>query len=350
MKKWFIRAELLIIIFGIPMFIAVSVMSITSIKQQEGNARVVNYAGIVRGSTQRLVKEELYNNPDDKRLQELDGIVNELISGEGPNDLIVLPYPDFQATMVQVKEKWELLKKEIMLVRAGGDTRELYNQSQLYFDLTHKAVFQAESYSEAQIARSLTILIGCNVFSALILAGIFFYNISLRRVRRKAEMLSHIAYEDSLTGLPTRARCDQVCEDLERTKPAENIAIFMFDMNNLKAINNKLGRQAGDQIIKAFAEALKKWASGNFVGRYGRDEFLAIFSGIDHGQADELLSRLDKLVENYNGEQQSDLERISFASGYHIDNLNITSINRMIYTADRKMYEWKQQMKRGQFD
>lgn len=59
--------------------------SLSSIYQIRGNARVVNYTGIVRGATQRLVKMELHCQPDDALLLRLDSIINDLIKGGGQN-------------------------------------------------------------------------------------------------------------------------------------------------------------------------------------------------------------------------------------------------------------------------
>lgn len=69
------------------LFAWVSWLSVSSIKQLQGNARVINYIGIVRGATQRLIKQELRGNANDALVARLDSIVDELISGKGPNHL-----------------------------------------------------------------------------------------------------------------------------------------------------------------------------------------------------------------------------------------------------------------------
>ena len=43
-----------------------SIISIYAIHNLQGNARVINYTGVVRGATQRLIKQELSNKPNDK--------------------------------------------------------------------------------------------------------------------------------------------------------------------------------------------------------------------------------------------------------------------------------------------
>mgnify|MGYP000744985677 CR=1 FL=1 len=48
-------------------------LSLVSIHNLQGNARVINYTGVVRGATQRLVKEELKGRADDALIARLDG-------------------------------------------------------------------------------------------------------------------------------------------------------------------------------------------------------------------------------------------------------------------------------------
>ena len=62
------------VILAAALFIT-GLLSILSIHGLQGNARVINYAGVVRGGTQRLVKQELDGQPNDDLLLQLDGDV-----------------------------------------------------------------------------------------------------------------------------------------------------------------------------------------------------------------------------------------------------------------------------------
>ncbi len=64
-------------------FICSGILAITSIYRLQGNARVINYAGVVRGATQRLIKQELLHKPNDELIRQLDSIITELLTGEG---------------------------------------------------------------------------------------------------------------------------------------------------------------------------------------------------------------------------------------------------------------------------
>lgn len=66
------------------------------IKKLHGTARVINYAGLVRGATQREVKLEITGNSDDDLITYLDDILSGLRYEDGNYDLILLDDKDYQ--------------------------------------------------------------------------------------------------------------------------------------------------------------------------------------------------------------------------------------------------------------
>jgi diguanylate cyclase (GGDEF)-like protein len=127
-----------------------------------------------------------------------------------------------------------------------------------------------------------------------------------------------------------------------------NIAVLMFDMNNLKMANDFLGHQGGDKIIMQFAKILADEAKEyGFVGRYGGDEFLGIFEKADQARAEEYLARVKNQIAAYNSLQVNDIEKISFAAGISEGLLEVMGIDDMIYEADRNMYSNKREMKKA---
>ena len=96
------------------------VLSIDFIKSLQGDARVINYTGIVRGATQRLVKKELNHLSDDTLIARLDGILSGLSEGSDELDLIRLPSAEFQELLAKMKFEWAEIKAEIVRYRNGG--------------------------------------------------------------------------------------------------------------------------------------------------------------------------------------------------------------------------------------
>lgn len=161
----------------------IGVLSIGSIRSLEGSARVINYTGVVRGATQRLVKKELNKEPDNALITKLDEILNELATGEGTNGLERLDDNDFQVLIAQMQEQWNGLTKEIHNVRAGKNEKKLYHKSEEYFDLADRAVGAAEEYSKRQVRIAEQGLIIISI--AFLLLSIFLAWYAAKQSRRQ---------------------------------------------------------------------------------------------------------------------------------------------------------------------
>ncbi len=163
-----------------------SLFSYFSVGKQNGTARVVNYAGIVRGATQRLVKQELNGHPNDPLIDQLDAIIENLQSGQGPYDLIQLQDQSFQQQLKQMKEQWQDLKTEIQKVRQGSGEERLYELSENYFVLADQTVSTAEIYAEDSLQTSRTWFLILN-FTMLVLI-ILFWSLNARQKKMSREL------------------------------------------------------------------------------------------------------------------------------------------------------------------
>jgi diguanylate cyclase (GGDEF)-like protein len=108
--------------------------------------------------------------------------------------------------------------------------------------------------------------------------------VELRASRAQAQ---HLAFHDVLTGLPNRAYFDdRLDQALARIGRRETIAVLMIDLDRFKHVNDNLGHQAGDSLIREFANRLSGLLrQGDTVARLGGDEFAVVQAGIS-GQDD----------------------------------------------------------------
>jgi len=93
------------------------------------------------------------------------------------------------------------------------------------------------------------------------------------------ERLLHEARHDGLTGLPNRAvaedRLEQALARAERRK--KSFAVFCIDLDGFKAVNDELGHDAGDELLRSVALAMRgRIRHSDTLARMGGDEFLAI--------------------------------------------------------------------------
>jgi diguanylate cyclase (GGDEF)-like protein len=128
---------------------------------------------------------------------------------------------------------------------------------------------------------------------ALMQDGARLAGIAIER-RQTMERLIHDARCDGLTGLPNRRAIFERLElALGRATGASKVATLFVDLDELKALNDTLGHDRADDMIREVGQRLRPaLRADDFVGRFGGDEFVAIAEGIDAEQAAALAARL----------------------------------------------------------
>lgn len=117
-------------------------------------------------------------------------------------------------------------------------------------------------------------------------------------IREAQDKLSHIAYFDSLTDLPNRAllmdRLDHTLAKAHREH--DRLALLFIDLDHFKRVNDTLGHQLGDQMIRTVAQRLKTaLRATDTLGRLGGDEFIVIIDDID--SADDAIIPANKIAD-----------------------------------------------------
>ena len=116
---------------------------------------------------------------------------------------------------------------------------------------------------------------------------------------RALERLIHDARHDGLTGLPNRtAIFEQLDEAIVRVEPGSALAVLFVDLDGLKSLNDTLGHDRADEMIREVGQRLSGVVRGSdFVGRFGGDEFVVVAEGVaDEDQAARLGYRLLEAV------------------------------------------------------
>jgi diguanylate cyclase (GGDEF)-like protein len=157
--------------------------------------------------------------------------------------------------------------------------------------------------------------------------------------RKKAEdYLRYLGTHDVMTGLYNRAYFEETLLKLEKQR-TEPLSILIADVDGLKTVNDSLGHQAGDSLIRRAAEVLKAALDENLVAaRIGGDEFAAFLPGYDEARAQDIVKQIDALVELNNKYYREPLLSISTGTATSQPGLTIQEVIRM---ADDAMYDRK---------
>jgi two-component system CheB/CheR fusion protein len=123
---------------------------------------------------------------------------------------------------------------------------------------------------------------------------------SIKNAQRKAEYLST---HDTLTGMPNRSlfqdRLRQALAQARRTK--KRVALLFIDLDNFKTINDTLGHDVGDELLKQASTRLREAVRDvDTAARLGGDEFTAILTDCNGESASQVASRIvDELAASY---------------------------------------------------
>jgi len=157
--------------------------------------------------------------------------------------------------------------------------------------------------------------------------------------KRKEENLISTANQDELTGLYNRHAYETDLRELKKSVADENFVYISFDVNGLKTVNDTLGHEAGDELIRGAAECLTK-AFGKYgkVYRSGGDEFQAIISADEQTLA-KIKESFEVITEQWTGKLVAEL-RISAGYVTRAEDPQL-KINDIVKLADQRMYKNK---------
>ena len=164
------------------------------------------------------------------------------------------------------------------------------------------------------------------------------YDISKRKIME--EKLQHIAYHDKLTGLANRTMLIQSLQEalVRCNRKKQELAIMFIDLDRFKFINDTLGHDTGDELLRQVSHRLNASVrKGDIVARQGGDEFIIVIEDTDQIEVKEIAERiLNKFTTPFilKGEELFTSPSIGI-SFYPIDGQDT---NALIKNADTAMY------------
>ncbi|MDR7113768.1 diguanylate cyclase (GGDEF)-like protein [Microbacterium trichothecenolyticum] len=164
------------------------------------------------------------------------------------------------------------------------------------------------------------------------LAGQATQKLAAVRLQRRLE---HAATHDETTDLPNR----RSLEDLADLTDLSHATVIFIDLDGFKAVNDQLGHEFGDEVLREVARRLQaNLREGDVVARYGGDEFVVIITADAHA-AVEVAERLRAAVEqDYTFLTESLPIRASIGIAHARGSADAGSVDQLIRLADQAMY------------
>ena len=156
-------------------------------------------------------------------------------------------------------------------------------------------------------------------------------------------MINHLAFHDGLTGLANRTLIrDRLQHAIARARRAGGyVAVIYLDLDDFKAVNDRLGHAAGDQLLQAVAARLQPLLRpGDTFGRLGGDEFVVVSDRVPNDRA--AVSIAERLEAALREPFEFDAARIDVTAsiGVALGDAD-TDADRLLANADRAMYAVK---------
>lgn len=113
--------------------------------------------------------------------------------------------------------------------------------------------------------------------------------------KRAEEKIRHMAYHDALTGLPNRYQLNEyIHKAIARARrKSQSIAVIFIDLDRFKVINDTMGHEFGDRVLKNVSKRLLRCVrEEDVVSRHGGDEFIILMEDITKQQIEKVSQRI----------------------------------------------------------
>ena len=189
-----------------------------------------------------------------------------------------------------------------------------------------------------------------HVFIYVIFVMSWTFGLSIACSFRVQHIMSSMAREDVLTGLPNRRYIDEMIDAAinQSLRASIGFGIVLMDLNGFKKINDEYGHSVGDDVLIEVATRLRQFRRDtDFIGRLGGDEFIAITRNVE--KADAMFHIVQRLRHALDGvamiQGQSRMISASMGAAFWPDDGEL--MQNLLRAADQRMYEDKARQKQN---
>lgn len=183
------------------------------------------------------------------------------------------------------------------------------------------------------------------------------FTLMAKSLKIQFDYINSLVYYDSMTGaknkrafIDVKSEIDKKIADSREKNQQYEFGIVVFDVNDLKYMNDNFGHEAGDKLIKSACNLIRNNFTNSQIFRIGGDEFVVILENKDYENRTELLTKLrtDMDLPLPVTERNEAFDKISMAAGLAVyDSQSDKNFQSVFEKADTEMYNVKVAMKGG---
>lgn len=275
---------------------------------------------------------------------------------EGAREAVVIT--DIHGTIVRVNKAFshitgysesEAVGQNPRILQSGKHTPDFYQN--LWKSLIEKGIWsgefgnktkQGKEYYQRGTIRTLTDLQGNTLFYVAVMEDVTL-------LREQEASLNRLSLFDSMTGLPNRQKLQNDFDSFRYRKDgtSSEIAAIIVDLDDFKHINDAMGHNFGDEVLKSVAERLLKTVDHDgLIYRFGGDEFVVV----TEYKTENTLSLVERVIREISGQFYIQFKAINLSCtvGIAISGRDGHSLEQLLSRADMAMY-WAKEHNRSSF-
>ena len=175
-------------------------------------------------------------------------------------------------------------------------------------------------------------------------------NTTISALNERDEALRHMANHDSLTGLANRKFfVEHLKKEIDRIATnGGSSALFFFDLDRFKYINDTYGHSAGDRLLIQISKLLmQRMRENDLVARFGGDEFTLLAYKVNYAAAQGIAETFIQLMRDFTFYEAGDMLKIHFSIGITIIDDGTYTSHEYLKEADTAVHEAKARGRNG---
>jgi len=166
-----------------------------------------------------------------------------------------------------------------------------------------------------------------------------------RELAAKTQKMEEAARTDPLTGLPNRRAIEEWAARQMRGSSRHGFPLWLIlgDIDNFKSINDTFGHDAGDIVLKTFADLLRRnTRASDICGRLGGDEFILVVTHVETGNIEDTVNRFREQFSALSFPLHGQSVRVSASFGVAgVGPNDLQDFSFLLSRADQMLYEAK---------